>query len=108
MNTKLPWGGIFGGTGEEAMQETVDTHATLGLYHVTGPYQLEAFAVAKTGQEAIMALTHGESAQWARARVFDDQCQAEYVGQGVLPRKLWNHFLAEIESPFGLVLQKAL
>lgn len=104
MSEKLPWGGLGTKDGPSSCPET---DVELGLYHVTGPYQLASFVLAKTGQDAILALTHGES-PWAQARIFDDQCQAEYIGQRVLPRRLWNHFLAEIESPFGLTLQKSL
>lgn len=106
MSEKLPWGGVS--NDDIPKQQTDESQVELGLYHVTGPYQLAAYVLAKTGQDAILALTHGEEAQWSRARVFDDQCQAEYIGQRVLPRKLWHHFLAEIESPFGLTLQKSL
>jgi hypothetical protein len=106
MNEMLPWGGP---TERPAIvSQTCENGVELGLYHVTGPYQLAAYVLAKTGQDATLALTHGEHALWSSARVFDDQCQAEYIGQRVLPRSLWNHFLADIESPFGLVIREAL
>jgi hypothetical protein len=107
MSDILPW---CGSPSEGANTPPIDDAScvSLSLFHVTGPYQLASFVLAKTGQDAIMAMVYGDAAPWAASRVFEDQCQAEYTGQKVLPRRLWNIFLAEIESPFGLIIQKSL
>jgi hypothetical protein len=80
----------------------------LSLYLVSGPYALEAYVIANSGQEAIDALVRLPESVWGRLEVYSDQCQAEYLGQTHVPKRQWTHMLADMDSPSGLILSKAL
>jgi len=83
----------------------------LSLFDVTGPYNLSAYVLAYSGQNAIDALTHHPDSPWAKIGVWDEQCQAEYIGQTLVPKKNWFYLLANMgdtDSPHGLIMSKAL
>lgn len=90
--------------------ETSNT-INLSLFDVTGPYLLSAYVLAYSGQNAIDALTRSPDSLWGKIGVWDEQCQAEYIGQTLVPKKNWFYLLANMadtESPRGLILSKAL
>lgn len=83
----------------------------LSLFDVTGPFGLSAYVLSNTGQDAIDALTRSPDSPWGKMGVWDEHCQAEYVGQTMVPKKNWFYLLANMadtESPRGLILSKAL
>lgn len=79
----------------------------LSIFDVTGPYGLSAFVIAENGQEAIDALVRRQDSPWGRLGVWEDQCQAEYMGQTQVPRRQWAYLLANMQSPNGLILAKS-
>ncbi len=80
----------------------------LSLFDVTGPFNLSAYVMARNGQDAIDALTRSPDSLWGKIGVFDDQCQAEYIGQTMVPKKNWFYLLANMDCPPGLIISKSL
>jgi hypothetical protein len=87
--------------------ESSDETLGLSLYDVTGPYGFSAYVIADSGQDAIDALVRRPDSLWGRLGVWDEQCQAEYLGQTQVPRKQWSYMLADMQNPHGLILSKS-
>jgi len=80
----------------------------LSLFEVTGPFHLSAYVLAHTGQDAIDALTRSPDSPWGKLGAWDEHCQAEYIGQTMVPKKNWFYLLANMDGQRGLIMSKSL
>jgi hypothetical protein len=102
---QLPWQKIPTPNSEQL--ELKDGILNLSLYNVTGPYGMSSYVISDSGQDAIDVLVRRHDSLWGKLGIWDEQCQAEYIGQTQVPKRQWSYMLADLDTPYGLIISKS-